>query len=47
MNQNGKIIDEFKEINFMKQQVSDPTISSGRALIEPVHSAAITPVFYE
>ena len=43
---NGKIYDEFIEINIRTRRQADALVSKGRSLIGEIYSTAITPVFY-
>ena len=43
---NGKVFDEFLEINVRARRPWEALVPKGRALLRQIHSAAIAPVFY-
>ena len=43
----GKLLDSVVQIDYINRKAKEATILKGKNLIEPMHSSAITAVFYE
>ena len=47
MSSNGQLLDDFTELDYRNKVSFDAIVEKGKPLIEKMHSATITPVFYE
>lgn len=46
LNQWGDVLCNFTEIDYINRSTSTPVVERGRSHLQPIHSAAIAPVFY-